>query len=65
MMRVAIPSNLERQDRCVQQQIYDLVQVGGDKNMNVLADVMIVDIAQFLHFKAVLGVMDSDSNMSK
>jgi hypothetical protein len=26
---------------------------------------MIVDIAQFLHFKAVLGVMDSDSNMSK
>ncbi len=33
--------------------------------MNVLADVMIIDAAQLLHFKAVLGVTNHNNGMSK
>jgi hypothetical protein len=64
-MRVAILGNQKRQDRWVQQQIHDFVQVGGDQNTNVLADIMIIDVAQLLLLKAVLGVMDHDGSMSE
>ncbi len=47
----------------MQQQIDDIVQVGGDQSVNVLADIMIINDAQLLHFKAVLGVTDRDSGM--
>ncbi|CAM6053825.1 unnamed protein product [Sphagnum tenellum] len=64
-MRVAILSDQKRQDQRVQQQIHDFVQVGGDQSTNVLADIMIIDVTQLLHFKAILSVMDHDSNMSE
>jgi hypothetical protein len=49
----------------VQQQICDLVQVGGNQSVNVLANVMIVDATQLLHFKAVLSVIDYGNSLSK
>jgi hypothetical protein len=61
-VHVAIPSDQKHPNQWVQQQIRDLVQVGGDQSMNVLADIMIVDVAQLLHFKAV---MDHDNDLSK
>ncbi len=64
-MRATIPDNGKCPDRRVHQEIYDLVQVGGDQSANILANIMIVDAAQLLHFKAVLGVTKRGSNMSK
>lgn len=63
MMHAAIPGNRERVDRNVQQQIRNLVQVGGNQNANILADVMVVDAAQLLHFKVVLGVTDCGNGL--
>jgi len=66
MMCAAIPHDKECLHRQVQQQICDLVQVSGDQNANVLANVMnrlIVDVAQLLHFKAVLSMMDHINNL--
>jgi hypothetical protein len=39
----AIPNNQKHLDQRVQQQIRDLVQVGGDQSANILVNVMIVD----------------------
>jgi hypothetical protein len=47
----------------VQQQICNLVQVGGNQSANVLADVMIVDAAQLLYFKVVLGVTNCGNGL--
>jgi hypothetical protein len=44
-MRVAIADNRECPNRNVQQQIRNLVQVGGNQSANILANVMIVDAA--------------------
>lgn len=33
--------------------------------MNVLTDIMIVDVAQFLYLKVVLGVKDRNNDLSK
>ncbi len=64
-MCAAIFDDQKRQDRRVQQQIHDFVQVGGEQNTNVMADIMIIDVAQLLHFKAILGVMDHNDSMSE
>jgi hypothetical protein len=47
----------------MQQQICNLVQIGGDQSANVFANVMIVDVAQLPHFKVVLGVTYHGSSM--
>jgi hypothetical protein len=65
MMRAAIPNDKKRPERRVQQQIGDLVHVGGDQNANLLVDIMIIDVAQLLQFKVVLGVMDRDNGLSE
>ncbi len=40
----------------VQQHIHDLVHVSGNQSTNVLVNVVVIDAAQLLHFKAVLGM---------
>ncbi len=64
-MHVTIFDDQEHPDQWVQQQICDLVQVGGDESTNVLDDVMIIDVAQFLHFKVVLGVTNHGNSLSE
>ncbi len=62
-MRVAIPRNRKCPNQQMQQQICNLVQIGGDQSANVLANVMIIDVAQLLHFKVVLSVTYHGSSM--
>jgi hypothetical protein len=64
-MHAPIPGDREHPDQQVQQQIRNLVQVGGDHNAKVLVDVMIFDGTQLLHFKAILGMTDCGSGLLK